>query len=130
MGAMTGPYPYRRWHDLYRGGAGAIEPANATALDMFRATAARQREQALVHYFDWSLTAGEVDDLSDALAVALQQHGTEPGDRIALSLQNVPQVVIAVLAAWKCGAAVVPCNPMWRERELTKILSDSRARVP
>jgi len=34
-----------------------------------------------------------------------------------------------VLAAWKCGAAVVPCNPMWRERELAKILSDSGARV-
>jgi long-chain acyl-CoA synthetase len=106
-----------------------IEPAGATALDMFRATAARQRERALVHYFDWSLTAGEVDDLSDALAVALQQHGTEPGDRIAIDLQNIPQVVIAVLAAWKCGAAVVPCNPMWRERELTRILSDSGARV-
>jgi long-chain acyl-CoA synthetase len=126
---MTRTIPNRRWHDLYRARPGAIQPASATALDMFRATAARQRESALVHYFDWSLTTGEVDDLSDALAVALQQHGTEPGDRIAVSLQNVPQVVIAVIAAWKCGAAVVPCNPMWRERELTKILSDSGARV-
>jgi len=61
--------------------------------------------------------------------VALQQRGTEPGDRIAMCLQNIPQAVITVLAAWKCGAAVVPCNPMWRERELTKILIDSGARV-
>ena len=126
---MTRTIPHRRWHDLYRARASAIDPASATALDMFRATVTRRRESALVHYFDWSLTAGEVDDMSNALAVALQQHGTEPGDRIALYLQNIPQVVIAVLAAWKCGAAVVPCNPMWRERELTKILSDSGARV-
>src|SRR5687768_2773141 len=129
MKAMTRHLPHRRWHDLYRERPGAIEPASATALEMFRATAARQRDRVLVHYFDGSLTADQIDAMSDALAVALQQRGTEPGDRIAIYLQNIPQVVIAVLAAWKCGATVVPCNPMLRERELVKILSDSGARV-
>jgi long-chain acyl-CoA synthetase len=38
-------------------------------------------------------------------------------------------VLIAVLAAWKCGAVIVPCNPMLRERELTKILRQSGSRV-
>jgi long-chain acyl-CoA synthetase len=67
--------------------------------------------------------------MSDALAVALQQRGTEPGDRIAMYMQNIPQVLVTVLAAWKCGAVVVPCNPMLRERELVKILNDSGSRV-
>ena len=58
--------------------------------------------------------------MSDALAVALQQRGVEAGDRIAMYLQNIPQVLIAVLAVWKCGAVVVPCNPMLRERELVQ----------
>ena len=83
----------------------------------------------LVHYFDRPITVGEIDAMSDALAVALQQRGVEPGERIAMYLQNVPQVVIAVLAAWKCGALIVPCNPMLRERELIKILVDSGSRV-
>ena len=83
----------------------------------------------LVHYFDRSLTAGQLDAMSDALAVALQQRGAEPGDRIAMYLQNVPQVLVTVLAAWKCGAVIVPCNPMLRERELVKILNDSGSRV-
>jgi long-chain acyl-CoA synthetase len=126
---MTPNSPYRRWHDLYRASPGAIEPASTTALDMFRATAARQGDRPLVHYFDRTISTAQIDAMSDSLAVALQQRGTEPGDRIALYLQNIPQVVIAVLAAWKCGAAVVPCNPMWRERELNKILGDSGARV-
>jgi long-chain acyl-CoA synthetase len=126
---MTRTTPHRRWHHLYRERPDAIEPSSATALDMFRATAARQPHQALVHYFDHSLSADQIDAMSDGLAVALQQHGTEPGDRIAMYLQNIPQAVITVLAAWKCGAAVVPCNPMWRERELAKILADSGARV-
>ena len=60
---------------------------------------------------------------------ALQQRGAEPGDRIAMYLQNIPQVLVAVLAAWKCGAVIVPCNPMLRERELVKILVDSGSRV-
>jgi long-chain acyl-CoA synthetase len=45
---------------------------------MFRATAAQQGDRALVHYFDRSITAGEIDRMSDGLAVALQQCGTEP----------------------------------------------------
>jgi long-chain acyl-CoA synthetase len=126
---MTQDNPNRRWHDLYDGRPGIIEPASSTALEMFRATAARQGDRALVHYFDQSITAAQIDAMSDSLAVALQQRGTEPGDRIAVHLQNIPQVVIAVLAAWKCGAAVVPCNPMWRERELATVLRDSGARV-
>jgi len=126
---MTPNNPHRRWHDLYRAHPGALEPANSTALEMFRATAAQHRDQPLVHYFDRSLSVDQIDVLSDGLAVALQERGTEPGDRIAMCLQNIPQAVITVLAAWKCGAAVVPCNPMWRERELTKILGDSGARV-
>jgi long-chain acyl-CoA synthetase len=129
MAAMTRHTPNRRWTDLYRERPDSIEPATATALDMFRATVTRQGDRPLVHYFDTSISAHQIDAMSDALAVALQQRGTEPGDRIAIYLQNIPQVVIAVLAAWKSGAAVVPCNPMLRERELVKILSDSGARV-
>jgi long-chain acyl-CoA synthetase len=96
---------------------------------MFQDTVARHRDDTLVHYFEDSVTAGELDAWSDALAVALQKRGAEPGERIAMYLQNIPQVFIAVLAAWKCGAVIVPCNPMLRERELTKILSDSGSRI-
>ena len=67
--------------------------------------------------------------MSDALAADLGAHGVEPGDRVAMYLQNIPQVLIVVLAAWKCGAVIVPCNPMLRERELAKILADSGSRV-
>ena len=119
----------RPWQGLYRDVPFTIEPAVCTGLDMFRATAFRGREAPLLHYFERSLSVAECDDMSDAIAVALQHRGVQRGDRVALFLQNVPQVLIAVLAAWKCGAAIVPCNPMLRERELAKILTDSGSRV-
>ena len=119
----------RRWRDLYHGVPHSIEPESCTGLDMFRATAARDGAAPLVHYFDRSFSADQVDAMSDALAVALQRRGVHAGDRVAMYLQNIPQVLLTVLAAWKCGAAVVPCNPMLRERELVKILADAGCRV-
>ncbi len=115
----------RPWLSLYRGVRPELKPACESALDMFRATLERNGTAPLVHYFERSVSAAECDSMSDALAVGLQQRGVEAGDRVAVYLQNVPQVVIAVLAIWKCGAVVVPCNPMLRERELGKILRSS-----
>jgi len=115
----------RPWLSLYRGVRPELKPPCESALDMFRATLARDGAAPLVHYFERSLSAAECDAMSDALAVGLQQRGVEVGDRVAVYLQNIPQVFIAVLAIWKCGAVVVPCNPMLRERELGKILRSS-----
>ena len=117
------------WLALYARAPPTIAPSSETALDMFRATATRHRDAPFVHYFESSLSFGECDRISDGLAVALQERGVEPGDRIGIWMQNIPQVPIAVLAAWKCGAVVVPCNPMLREREIVKILSGSGCRV-
>ena len=49
-------------------------------------------------------------DNEHALAVALSARGITAGDRVAVYLQNVPQFVIAMLAAWKCGAVMVSVN--------------------
>jgi long-chain acyl-CoA synthetase len=113
----------RPWRSLYHAVPSTIQPASQTGLEMFRATVRRDRDAVLVQYFDRPITVAELDAMSDGLALALQRRGAEPGARIAMYLQNTPQVLIAVLAAWKCGATIVPCNPMLRERELAKILS-------
>jgi long-chain acyl-CoA synthetase len=119
----------RPWLELYRNVPPTIAPKVETGLDMFRATMRRGADATLAWYFDQSVTAHDCDAMSDALAVDLQRRGVEPGDRVAMYLQNIPQVLVTVLAAWKCGAVIVPCNPMLRERELAKILADSGSRV-
>ena len=64
--------------------------------------------------------------MSDAAASALAGLGVEPGDRVMLHLQNVPQFVIGLLAIWKLGAVAVPTNPMLRAEELRKLIDDCR----
>ncbi|MGB6243416.1 MULTISPECIES: AMP-binding protein [Gordonia] len=98
-----------------------------TALAMFRAIAATAPDDPLVRYFDGTLTYREVDEASDALAVAMTERGIGCGDRIAVVLQNVPQYFLAVVAAWKIGAVPVPINPMYKRRELAGIFADSGA---
>lgn len=116
----------RPWTRLYAPGDGAsIRTQYDDALTLFHAAAGRAGERVALHYFDGAIRYAELDALSDALACALLARGTRRGDRVALLLQNVPQFVIAELAAWKAGAIVVPINPMNRERELALLLEDA-----
>jgi len=45
------------------------------------------------------------------LARAMRTHGIEPGDRIAGFLPNIPETVVAMLAAASCGAVWSSCSP-------------------
>jgi long-chain acyl-CoA synthetase len=123
-------YDEKPWLSLYDQGQPAeIAPEFTDALSMFRASVSRNPDGDIIRYFGGRITARELDDLSDAFAVALAGLGVRAGDRVALYVQNVPQFVIAMLAAWKAGGVAVPVNPMYRSRELAAVLRDSGARV-
>jgi long-chain acyl-CoA synthetase len=118
----------RPWLARYEAGQPtSLTPEFGSALAMFQATVARAPDAALLRYFDTTLHVDEVDRLSDALACALLDRGVQPGDRVALYLQNVPQFVLGLLATWKVGAIAVSINPMLKARELRGQLLDSGA---
>ncbi|MFZ3469292.1 class I adenylate-forming enzyme family protein [Streptomyces sp. 4.24] len=98
-----------------------------SVLHAFRAAVARAPERTALAYFDGRLSYAEADALSDSLAGHLAERGIARGDRVAVMLQNTPHFVLAVLAAWKAGAVVVPLNPMYKSAEAAHILSDSGA---
>jgi long-chain acyl-CoA synthetase len=123
-------YDEKPWLEAYaRGVPAEIEAEQASALAMFRATAERHPDGVAIHYFDNAITYRELDEITDALAVGLLERGLEAGDRLAVYLQNVPQFVMAMLAAWKAGAIMVSVNPMLKAREVTTLLTDSGARA-
>ena len=119
----------RPWLALYPPWVPAdITPEFRNATEMFLASARRNAHAPALHYFDRTLTFGELDALSTALASALQQRGLKRGDRVAAYLQNVPQFPITMLATWKAGGIFVPLSPMLKERELRYHLVDAGAR--
>jgi long-chain acyl-CoA synthetase len=118
-------YDERPWLARYAEGQPAdLEPDHPSALAMFAATVGRAPDAVAVHYRDGALSFAELDGLSGAFAAALAQRGVERGDRVALYLQNVPEFVVATVAAWKLGAIAVPVNPMLKEREVRTLLDD------
>ena len=127
---MASAYAGRPWLRLYQPGKPAdITPEHSDALSMWHSGLAAGADRPFLHYFDTPVTAATVEAESDALAAAFAARGVGRGDRIALFLQNMPQFVVGILAAWKLGAIAVPVNPMLKERELRYVLRDCGARA-
>ncbi len=76
-----------------------------------------------------SLSFGQLDQFSLALAAYLQSLGVARGDRVAVMLPNVPQYLVTVAAILRAGAVVVNVTPQLGPRELQHKLKDSGARV-
>jgi acyl-CoA synthetase (AMP-forming)/AMP-acid ligase II len=89
---------------------------------------AQPRRPAIVFY-GREVTFAELDDASDRVAGWLRARGLEPGDRVALYLENSPQFAIAYMGSLKAGCVNVCLNPMLKSAELERDLVDSGARA-
>jgi long-chain acyl-CoA synthetase len=93
--------------------------------DSFR----KYRDLTAYKFMGRSISFGEVDDASRALAAWLQGTGLERGDRVAIMMPNVPQYPVAVAAILRAGFVVVNVNPQYTPRELEHQLKDSGAKA-
>ncbi len=85
--------------------------------------------QTALIYYGTKLNYAQFSSLANRFAAGLQRLGVEKGDRVAISLPNIPQFPIAFYGALRAGAVVVPTNPLYTEREMQHQLADSGARV-
>jgi fatty-acyl-CoA synthase len=93
------------------------------------ARAAEDGERVFLICGERRLTYRQVDAQAAALAAALHELGIERGDRIALDLPNWPEFVVAMFAAAKLGAVIVPLNHRYTMPELQYMLRHSEAAV-
>jgi long-chain acyl-CoA synthetase len=59
----------------------------------------------------------------------LQELGVAPGDRVTVSLPNIPHMPIIYYGILWAGGVVVPVNPLYKSREFAYVLADSEARA-
>ncbi|WP_329045902.1 AMP-binding protein [Amycolatopsis sp. NBC_01488] len=76
-----------------------------------------------------ALTNSEFARKTLAAAAALRDRGIRAGDVVATLLPNRVELVVALFAAWRLGAAVTPVNPALTEPEARFQIEDSGARV-
>jgi cyclohexanecarboxylate-CoA ligase len=78
---------------------------------------------------DHVLTWGRLSADAERLARRLRALGVGPGDPVAYQLPNRTEFLIITLAVLRLGATCMPLMPMFRERELSFMLAEARARV-
>jgi long-chain acyl-CoA synthetase len=124
---MTSAKPWLRFYESHV--APNLEYPNSTLPDALRETARRCPDVPAMVFKGRRISYREHDAAIDRFAAALQSLGVRKGDRVAVHLPNCPQFIIAYYAALRCGAIVVPCNPIYTARELLHQLRDSGATV-
>ncbi len=89
---------------------------------------AAERPQAVALRFEGeSTTYGELNDRADALAQGLRARGVSAGSLVAICMPRSADMVVALLATLKAGAAYVPMDPAYPADRLQFMLGDCRA---
>ena len=76
-----------------------------------------------------ALTWDELERRAGGFAQSLARRGIQPGERIAVSLPNRWSFVVALWGGFKCGATVVPLNPLLTPDERDRILAHLRPKL-
>ena len=118
------------WHKSYAKGIPiTIDYEKIPLTEALERTAINFRESVALIMMGKKITYRQLDQLVNRFARALAHLGIRKGDKVALLLPNIPQVVIASYAVFKLGAVVVMNNPLYTERELEYQLNDSDSKL-
>ncbi|ABX04502.1 MAG TPA: non-ribosomal peptide synthase [Herpetosiphon sp.] len=77
------------------------------------------------HHYSYA----ELDQRVTQLAASLQAHGVQVDDRVGVLMERSAQLVIALLAIVKAGAAYVPFDPAYPSERVLAMLADAAPRV-
>jgi malonyl-CoA/methylmalonyl-CoA synthetase len=100
-----------------------------TLCDLFDLSFKGRRNNAALEFRDQTYTFGEIDSRSNRLAQLLITRGLRTGDRLCVYLVNCVEMIDVYLACVKLGVIFVPINILYRDREISHILSDAEPRA-
>ncbi|WBB71831.1 amino acid adenylation domain-containing protein [Micromonospora sp. WMMD1128] len=96
---------------------------------MVAAQAARTPQAEAVRHGDATLSYRDLDEAANRLARVLLARGVARGDRVGVCLPRTPDLVVALLAVLRAGAAYVPLDPAYPAARVAFMTADSGARL-
>jgi long-chain acyl-CoA synthetase len=121
-------YAERPWTKFYEPGVPAsINYPEITLGGVLAQTASKFPSHTALLFYGKKITFSELGQLANRFSRALTGLGVIKGDRVALMLPNIPQMVIAYYGTLRTGAIAVSTNPLYHEHELEVQLKDSGA---
>nr|UXE44880.1 linear gramicidin synthase subunit B [uncultured bacterium] len=100
-----------------------------TACELFEAQVGVAPDRVAAVCGNRQLSYAELNGASASLAAYLNQSGIRRGDLVAVCLERSAEMLIALLAIWKAGAAYVPLDPHFPQARLDLILEDAAPRT-
>ncbi|MFD3938771.1 amino acid adenylation domain-containing protein [Streptomyces sp. NPDC058611] len=111
---------------LLAGCAGpAAAPADTTLAELLERQADATPDAIAVRYEDTSLTYRELAERSERLARVLAEGGAGPERFVAVAIPRSPELVVALVAVLRAGAAYVPVDPDYPRDHVEFMLSDA-----
>ncbi|MEA1960727.1 MAG: long-chain fatty acid--CoA ligase [Bacillota bacterium] len=117
--------PWQKWYD--EGVPGSCYYPLTTMKDEFIKWSRIYSEKPYILCNDDVFTYRQTNHLSKKMANALLDLGVKKGDRVSLTLPNIPQFIIGAHAVMKTGAILVPINPLYTIPEMIYHFADSGA---
>ncbi|MEU7872358.1 amino acid adenylation domain-containing protein [Dactylosporangium sp. NPDC049140] len=105
----------------------AADPGPETVAGLIAARAGAAPDAVALRQGDRRVTYRELDELVAAAARRLRDAGAVPGSVVGLRLPSSVDLVVAMLAAWRLGAAYLPLDPAYPEARLSYLVEDSGA---
>ncbi|MEU8894147.1 amino acid adenylation domain-containing protein [Streptomyces sp. NPDC048442] len=106
------------WNDTAR------DVPAVTLPELFERQAALTPDATALVATDGRLTFAELDDRANRIARLLVRHGVGPEQYVAVALPRTTDLVVAVLAVTKAGAAYVPVDPAHPSDRIALLLQD------
>ncbi|RSM33955.1 non-ribosomal peptide synthetase, partial [Amycolatopsis balhimycina DSM 5908] len=111
------------WNDT------AVSVSDTSVPDAFAGRAMADPDAVAVVWDRGAFTYGELDARSDRLARTLVAAGAGPESVVAVLMERSADLVVALLAILKAGAAYVPLDTGWPEARMRAVLEDAGAAV-
>ncbi|HEY7766598.1 amino acid adenylation domain-containing protein, partial [Longimicrobium sp.] len=108
-------------------GAEAAPPGEGLLHALIAAQAERTPDAEAVVFEDTSLTYGALEARATRLAAHLARLGAGPEVRVGVCLERGPEMMVAILAVLKTGAAYLPLDPGYPGGRLAYMLADAGA---
>ncbi|MFJ5552101.1 amino acid adenylation domain-containing protein [Streptomyces sp. NPDC093225] len=105
----------------------AVPRGAATALDLFTARAAAEPGAVALLRDGREYSYGWLLERSERYARALRALGAGPESVVGLLLDRTPELVAAMLGAWRTGASYVPLDPAFPADRIGYVLADAGA---